>query len=111
MPPDQADQSTGYPPVKPAEQEQAQSTGRSDQDSSGARARSTSLAADQKIITDAMDAVIEKHRAEIASVPAAPEARQFAPDLLDAVFLDMLQTVLDESSAVELLFDKPGAGS
>ena len=58
MPPDQADQSTGYPPVKPAEQ--AQSTGRSDQDSSGARARSISLAADQKLITDAMAAVIEK---------------------------------------------------
>jgi hypothetical protein len=108
MPPDQADQSTGYPPVKPAEQEQAQSTARSDQDSSGARARSTSLAEDQKIITDAMAAVIEKHRAEVAS---APEARQFALDLLDAVFLDMLQTVLDESSAVELLLDKRGAGS
>jgi len=43
MPPDQADQSTGNPPVKLAEQ--AQSTGRSDQDSSGARARSISLAA------------------------------------------------------------------
>jgi hypothetical protein len=111
MPPDQADQSTGYPPVKPAEQEQAQSTGRSDQDSSGARARSTSLADDQKIITDAMAAVIEKHRAEVASAPATPEARQFALDLLDAVFLDMLQTVLDESSAVELLLDKRGAGS
>jgi hypothetical protein len=111
MPPDQADQSTGYPPVKPAEQEQAQSTGRSDQDSSGARARSTSLAVDQKIIADAMPAVIEKHRAEIASVRATPEARRFAPDLLDAVFRDMLQTVLDESSAVELLFDKRGAGS
>src|SRR5579859_3112174 len=46
LPPNQANQ---YPPVKPAEQEQAQSTGRS-------------------------------------------------------VFLDMLQTVFDESSAVELLF-------
>jgi hypothetical protein len=56
MPPDQADQSTGYPLVKPAEQEQPQGTGRS-------------------------------------------------------VFLDMLQTVLDESSAVELLFDRRGANS
>jgi hypothetical protein len=111
MPPDQADQSTGYPPVKPVEQEQAQSTGRSDQDPSGARARSTSRAADQKIITDAMAAVIEKHRAEIASAPATPEARQFALDLLDAVSLDLLQTILDESSAVELLFDKRGACS
>jgi hypothetical protein len=106
MPPDQADQSTGYPPVKPAEQEQAESTGRSNQGSSGARARSTSLAADPKIITDAVAAVIEKYRAEIASAPATPEARQFTPDLLDAIFLD-----LDESSAVELLFDKRGAGS
>jgi hypothetical protein len=42
---------------------------------------------------------------------ARDEARQFAPDLLDAIFLEMLQTVLDESSAVELLFDKRGAGS
>jgi len=56
MPSDQADQSTGYPPVKPAAEEQAQSTSR-------------------------------------------------------GVFLDMLQTVLDESSAVELLFDKRGAGA
>jgi hypothetical protein len=54
MPPNHADQSTRYPPVKPAEQ--AQSMGRS-------------------------------------------------------VFLDMLQTVLEESSAVELLFDKRGANS
>ena len=111
MPPDQANQPTGYPPVKPAEQEYAQSAGRSDQDSRSARARSTSLAADQKIITDAMAAVIEKHRAEIASAPATPEARQFALDRLDAVYLDMLRTVLDESSAVEMLFDKHGGGS
>ena len=111
MPRDQADRSTGYPPVKSVEQEQAQSTGRSDQDPSGARARSTSLAADQKIITDAMAAVIEKHRAEIASAPATPEARQFALDRLDAVYLDMLRAVLDESSAVELLFDRHGGSS
>ena len=104
MSPDQVDQSSGYPPVKPAEQKHAQSTGRSDQDSWGARARS-SLAA------DAMAAVIEKHRAEIASAPATPEARQFALDRLDAVYLDMLRTVLDESSAVEMLFDKHGGGS
>jgi len=109
MPPDQADQLTGYPPVKP--EEQAQSTGRSDQDSSGARARSSSLTADQKIIKDAIATLIEKHRAEIASAPATPEARQFALDLLDAVSLDMLQTVIDESWAVELLFDKRGACS
>jgi len=105
MPPDQADQPTGYPPVKPVEQEHAQSTGRSDQDSWSARARSTSLAA------DAMAAVIEKHRAEIASAPATPEARQFALDLLDAVYLGMLRTVFDEPSAVELLFDKYGGDS
>ena len=90
MPPDQANQPTGYG---------------SDQDSWTARAGSTSLAA------DAMAAVIEKHRAEIASAPATPEARQFALDRLDAVYLDMLRTVLDESSAVELLFDKHGGGS
>ena len=105
MPPDQADQPTGYPPVKPVEQEHAQGTGRSDQDSWTARARSTSLAA------DAMAAVIEKHRAEIASAPATPEARQFALDRLDAVYIDMLRTVLHESSAVEMLFDKHGGGS
>ena len=105
MPPDQANQPTGYPPVKPAEQEHAQGTGRSDQDSRSARARSTSLAA------DAMAAVMEKHRAEIASAPATPEARQFALDRLDAVYLDMLRTVLDESSAVEMLFDRHGGGS
>ena len=105
MSPDQADQSTGHPPVKPVEQEHAQSTDRSDQDSWTARARSTSLAA------DAMAVVIEKHRAEIASAPATLEARQFALDRLDAAYLDMLRTVLDESSAVEMLFDKHGGGS
>ena len=105
MPPDQANQPTGYPPVKPAEQEYAQSAGRSDQDSRSARARSTSLAA------DAMAAVIEKHRAEITSGPATLEARQFALDRLGAVYLDMLRTLFDEPSAVELLFDNRGAGS
>ena len=112
MSPDQAaDQSTGYPPVKPAEREQAQRTARSDQESSGARGRLVSLAADQKTITDAIAAVIEKHRTEIASAPVTPEARQCALNLLDDVFLDMLQTVLNESSALDLLFDKRSARS
>jgi hypothetical protein len=108
---DQADQSTGYPPVKPVEWEQAQSAVGSGQASSGARGGPARLAADQKVITDALAAVVEKHRAEIASAPMAPEARKYVLDLLDAVFLDMLETVLDEFSALGLPFDKRGARS
>jgi hypothetical protein len=58
-----------------------------------------------------MAAVIEKHRAEIASGLATPEARQFALDRLGAFYLDMLRKVLDEPSAVELPFDKNGGDS
>lgn len=108
---DQADQSTGYPPVKPAEWEQAQRTVRSDQASSGTRGEPAGLAADQKVITDAIAAVVEKHRAEIAAAPTAPDARKYALDLLDAVFLDMLQAVLSESSMLNPLFDKRGSRS
>jgi len=111
MAPNQTNESTGYPPVKQTEQEQAESTARSDQESSGARSRLVSLAANQTTITDAIAAVIEKHRTEIASAPMTPEARQCALDLLDAVFLDVLQTVLNESSALDLLFDKRSSRS
>jgi hypothetical protein len=111
MSPDRPDHATGYPPVKPAEKKQARGTTQSKQEPPDSDGGSASLTSNQKIITDAVAAVMEKHRAEIASAPVAPETRQYALDLLDAVLLDILQTVLNEASALDLLFVKRGSRS
>jgi hypothetical protein len=110
MPPDRPNHATGYPPVKPAEKKQARETTPSKQEPREADGGSAGLTSKQRIITDAVSAVMEKHRAEIASAPVAPETRQYALDLLDAVLLDILQTVLNEASALDLLVVKRGSG-
>jgi hypothetical protein len=111
MLPNQADQSTGYPPVKPVEQEQAQSTAQSDRKSSDTRGRPTGLTNDQRIIRDVMAAVIEKHRTEISSAPVAPETRQYALDRIDAILLEILQAVLGGSPTLDPLFVQRSASS
>jgi len=92
--------STGYPPVTQAEERDATRTAR------GASGRfsvpSGRLGANEKIITDAIAGVIERYRAEIGVAPLDDESRQRTLDLLDAVFLDVLQAVLNEPTAREV---------
>jgi hypothetical protein len=109
--PSQADHPTGYPPVTRTEEEAAARTAQGETGRSASEGGSTRLPADQEAITDAIAAVMEKHRAQIASAPISSEARRYAGDLLDGVHLDLLQTVLDEASALQLMSGRRGAGT
>jgi len=51
---------------------------------------------------DAIAGVIERYRAEIGFAPLDDESRQRTLDLLDAVFLDILQAALNEPTAREV---------
>jgi len=57
----------------------------------------------EKVVVDAIAAAVEKHRRKLDTVSLSPEIRRFMQDLLDAVLLDVLQTVLNEASALEVL--------
>jgi hypothetical protein len=83
---------TGYPPVTESETQQALE---------GATAGRPS--ANSNLIIDAMAGVVEQHRRRIDAAALDAEVKRYALDLLDAVFLDLLQTVLDEASALEVL--------
>jgi hypothetical protein len=89
-------QTTGYPPVTDTEERR---------DSETAPARfgkpSVRLSANEKIVTDAISAVIERNRAEIEVARLGAETRRHALDMLDRVFLDVLHALLNETSALE----------
>jgi hypothetical protein len=98
MAPDKS--STGYPPVTQAEEREATQT--APRASGRFSVPSGRLGANEKIITDAIAAVIERYRAEIGVAPLDDESRRRTLDLLDAVFLDILQAVLNEPTAREV---------
>jgi hypothetical protein len=50
-----------------------------------------------------MAGVVERHRRRIDAAALDAEVKHYALDLLDAVFLDLLQTMLDKGSALEVL--------
>jgi hypothetical protein len=83
---------TGYPPVTESETQQALE---------GATAGRPS--ANSNLIIDAMAGVVERHRRRIDAAALDAEVKHYALDLLDAVFLDLLQTMLDKGSALEVL--------
>ena len=98
MAPDKS--STGYPPVTQAEDREAAQT--APRTSGRFSVPSGRLGANEKIITDAIAAVIERYRAEIGAAPLDDESRRRTLDLLDAVFLDVLQAVLNKPTAREV---------
>jgi hypothetical protein len=90
---------TGYPPVTAAEEHTAAenvATGPSGREAGG-------IGPDGKVIVDAIAAVIDDHRRRIDAAAIDPEAKRYVLDLLDAVFLDLLQSVLNESGPLELV--------
>ena len=90
---------TGYPPVTEAESRQAAETAAAERPNGG----SGRLGAQSKIIVDAMAGVVEEHRRRIDATGLDPAVERYALDLLDALFLDFLQIVLDEASALEVV--------
>jgi len=99
MTPDKS--TTGYPPVTEAEEREAQQT--APHTSGRFSMPSGRLGPNEKMITDAIAAVIERYRTEIGAAPLDEESRRRTLDLLDAVFLDILQAVLNEPTARETL--------
>jgi hypothetical protein len=97
---------TGYPPVTEDEEREAAESA-----SSASLTGSTRLDADGKLIVDAMAAVFDDHRRRVSASSMVPEAKRGVLDLLDVVFLDLLQVVLDESSAVEQVLQRDRAAS
>ena len=97
---------TGYPPVTEAEEHLAAANG-----SAASSADATRLEPDGKLIVDAMAAVFDEHRRRVSTSSMDPEAKRGVLDLLDVVFLDLLQVVLNESSAVEQVLHRHRAAS
>jgi len=83
---------TGYPPVTATETRQAAESG-----------AAAGPGGNSNVIVDAMARVVEEHRRRIDAAALDPETKRYVLHLLDAVFLDLLQTVLDETSALEVL--------
>ena len=83
---------TGYPPVTTAEEQAAETAGTD----------AGRMGSDEKILVDSIAAVFDDHRRRIDAAPIGPEAKRYVLDLLDAVFLDLLQSVLYQSPALEL---------
>ncbi len=102
MAPDRS--TTGYPPVTEAEEREAEQT--APRTSGRFSIPSGRLGPNEKIITDAIAAVIERYRTEIGAAPLDDESRRRTLDLLDAVLLDILQAVLNEPTAREVLRER-----
>jgi hypothetical protein len=85
---------TGYPPVTETETRQA---------------AESAAGTDSNIVVHAMADVIEEHRRRIDAAALDPGVKRYLLDLLDAVFLDLLQTVLDEASALDVLRGRRGS--
>jgi len=65
--------------------------------------QSDRMGASENVVVDAIAAVVEKHRREIDTASLGPEIRRYMLNLLDTVLLDVLQTILDEASALQVL--------
>ena len=100
MAPDRS--TTGYPPVTQAEEREAEQTAPRTSGRFSIPSGRLGAGAGEKIITDAIAAVIERYRAEIGAAPLDDKSRRRTLDLLDAVFLDILQAVLNEPTAREV---------
>jgi hypothetical protein len=87
-----AKEATGYPPLTAAEEKAAGTVGTD----------AGRIGSDDKILVDAMAAVFDDHRRRIDAAAIDPEAKRYVLDLLDAVFLDLLQSVLNQSPVLEL---------
>lgn len=92
---------TGYPPVTPTEEQ----SGPEPRLGAGPL-RPVGLDADGKLIVDAMAAVFDDHRGRIGRMALSLEGKRAVRDLLDEVFLDLLQVVLNEASAVEQVLQR-----
>ena len=92
---------TGYPPVTKIEEETAARSASAAPSSGASR-----LDADGKLIVDAIAAVFDRHRNRVSALSMDPEEKRCVLDLLDAVFLDLLQVVLNEASAVEQVLQR-----
>jgi hypothetical protein len=103
---EKAKRATGYPPVTKAEEQQAAGHA-----SAALSADVSRLDGDGKLIVDAMAAVFDRHRRKVSAISMDPEEKRYVLDLLDAVFLDLLQVVLNEASAVEQVLQRHRAAS
>ena len=92
---------TGYPPVTNIEEQKAAGNA-----SAAALGDASRLDPDGKLVVDAMAAVFDEHRRKVGALPLEPEERRNVLELLDAVFLDLLQVVLNEASAVEQVLQR-----
>ena len=97
---------TGYPPVTKVEERRAAENASADRAGGGTER----LSADGKVMVDAIAAILDEHRRRIDTAALDAEAKQAMLDLLDGVFLDLLQLVLTEPSARELFRDSAGVG-
>src|SRR5690348_5445206 len=89
---DKSQRPTGYPPVTDAE-ERVAASGRSTDPGTAGAAR---LGANGKIVIDALATVFDEHRKRIEAASIEPVIKRHALNLLDGLFLDILQTVLSE---------------
>ena len=93
------DEPTGWPPVTRVEREKIKGKARRTNARPKARTlEATNLTGEQTTMANAMAAVVEEHRREIAFAAVALETRQYAIALLDAVSFDMLQAALGQLS-------------
>ncbi len=91
-------QVTGYPPVTELEEEKAAENAAA----TTSEAEAIRLGIEDKFLVDAIAAVFDEHRKRIDKATLETETKRHALDLLDAVFLDLLQTVLTEAPVLEV---------
>ena len=92
---------TGHPPVTNIEERTVEENA-----STADLGDASRLDPDGKLVVDAMAAVFEEHRHRVEALPLEPEEKRNVLELLDAVFLDLLQVVLNEASAVEQVLQR-----
>ena len=95
MSPENLRRPSGYPPVTEIEELIAAADGSSAQD---APTGTGTFGPNGKAMVDGLAAVFDKHRQRIDAIVLDPAIKRDVLDLLDAVFLDILQAVLSESS-------------
>ncbi len=91
-------QATGYPPVTEPEEEKAAENAAA----ATPRTEASRLGTEDKVLVDAIAAVVDQHRGKIDKAALEPETKRYTLDLLDALFLDLLQTVLTEAPTLEV---------
>lgn len=98
---DKTRSATGYPPVKESETRQAANNAVGTRASARRNPTRADERADERIVTDAIATVIERHRTEINAAQLSAETKRYAIDLLDYLYLDVLKTVLAKSSVLD----------